>query len=88
MVKIQLQLSDILENIATIKSSHDTRFFLKLKCSNCGESDDVFHDISENEKVHQDTRNAKGYNLYIRCKMCSRENSMDVVEKSSSKLNY
>lgn len=86
MVKIQLQISAVLENIESIKSNADTRFFLKVKCSNCGESDDTFHDVSESEKVQQDSRNAKGYNLLIRCKMCSRENSMDVVEKSSSKL--
>lgn len=46
--------------------------------------DDVWHDICEDEKVKQDTRNAKGYNLVIKCKLCSRENSMDVVEGSQA----
>lgn len=34
------------------------------------------------ERTQQDTRNAKGYNMVIRCKMCSRENTIDIVEDS------
>ena len=29
-----------------------------------------------------DTRNAKGFNMIIKCKMCSRENTIDIVEDS------
>lgn len=84
MVKISLQISAALENIEELKTGPNFSYFLKLRCNNCGETDDIWHDICEEEKVKQDTRNAKGYNLVIKCKLCSRENSMDVVEGSQS----
>lgn len=82
MVKISLQISLALENIESFQTSKGFCYFLKLKCGSCGEMDDIWHDICEDEKMKQDTRNAKGYNLVIRCKLCSRENSMDVIEGS------
>lgn len=85
MVKINLQISCVLENIEELKVGSDFAYFLKLRCNNCGESDDTWHDICMDEKVKQDSRNAKGYNFVIKCKLCSRENSMDVVEGSQGK---
>lgn len=82
MVKISLQISCILENIEELRTEPNFSYFFKLRCNSCGEMDGIFHDICEDEKVKQDSRNAKGYNLVIKCKLCSRENSMDVVEGS------
>lgn len=85
MVKISLQVSMILENIEEFRPGQSHSYFLKLRCNNCGEMDDIWHDICEDDKVKQDTRNAKGYNMVIKCKLCGRENSMDVVEGSQGK---
>ncbi|CRK99240.1 CLUMA_CG012588, isoform A [Clunio marinus] len=82
MVKISLQISCILENIEELKPGQNYSYFLKLRCNNCGEADDIWHDLCEDEKVQQDSRNAKGYNFVIKCKLCGRENSLDVVEGS------
>lgn len=113
MVFISLQISCMFENIEQIKTGFNYSYFLKLRCNNCGESDDIWHDICEEvlnikstfwnifiiitlgfnktrvylfnlkERTKQDTRNAKGYNMVIKCKMCSRENSIDIVEDST-----
>ncbi|KAH8304554.1 UPF0587 protein GA18326 [Drosophila kikkawai] len=84
MVRVGLQISATLENIDKLETSHpDYPFFLKLTCSNCGEQSDKWHDITESERVGQDTRNAAGSNFVMKCKMCARENSIDIVEKSN-----
>ncbi|CAO1392638.1 unnamed protein product [Diamesa tonsa] len=84
MVKIQLQISCILESIASLKTCDNYSYFLKLKCSNCGESSDLWHDFCEDERTNKDSKNPKGSNLSIKCKLCSRVNSMDVLEKSQA----
>jgi len=45
MVFISLQISCLFENIEEIKADHNYSYFLKLRCNNCGESDDIWHDI-------------------------------------------
>lgn len=101
MVKIGLQISCTFENVEELRPGPGFSYYLKLRCNNCGESDDIWHDgelgnhhpfmvsppsltilVCEDEKMKQDSRNAKGYNFVIKCKLCSRENSMDVVEGS------
>ncbi|KAM8711982.1 hypothetical protein ACLKA7_012490 [Drosophila subpalustris] len=83
MVRVGLQISATLENIEKLEADADYAFFLKLTCSNCGETSEKWHDIIESERVQQDSRNSDGFNFYMKCKMCGRENSMDVVEKSN-----
>lgn len=93
MVKIALQISCILENIDYLKAGDGFSYFLKLRCMNCGETDDVWHPVCEDDRVQESSRNAKGSNFLIKCKLCSRENSLDVCEGSkgerviNSKLN-
>ncbi|CAD7089504.1 unnamed protein product [Hermetia illucens] len=85
MVKVGLQISATLENIEEIKTCHpDYSFFLKLKCTNCGEESDKWHDITESERVQQSSRTPDGFNFYMKCKMCSRENTMDIIEGSNA----
>lgn len=87
MVKIGLQICAVLENVETLKTSHpDYPFFVKIRCTNCGELDEKFHDITESEKTGGTSRNQDGFNFYMKCKMCSRENSIDIVEKSNGKM--
>lgn len=86
MVIIGLQIKTTLENIDEIKTDHpDYSFFLKIKCSNCGEISDKWHDITENEKTNENSRNPNGFNFYMKCKLCNRENSIDIVEGSNGK---
>ncbi|KAH8384651.1 hypothetical protein KR093_003981 [Drosophila rubida] len=86
MVRVGLQISATLENIDKLETDADYAFFFKLTCSNCGETSDKWHDVIESERVQQDSRNPDGFNFYMKCKMCGRENSIDVVEKTSGKL--
>lgn len=101
MVKIGLQICATLENVEELRTSHpDYPFFIKVKCSNCGEESDKWHDLTgkcsetphlslslltlilpcpESEKVNEDSRNPEGFNFYAKCKLCNRENSMDII---------
>lgn len=84
MVKIGLQIRATLENVEELKTNHpDYTFFLKLKCTNCGEQSEKWHDLTESEHVNEDSRNPKGSHFFMKCKLCSRENSIDIVEKSN-----
>lgn len=47
MVFISLQISCLFENIEQIKTGYNYSYFLKLRCNNCGESDNIWHDICE-----------------------------------------
>lgn len=85
MVKIALQVKATLENIEKLYTNHPHyQWFLKLKCGNCGEVSQKFHDLTEADKVPQ-KHNRSETNLLIKCKMCSRENSIDVIEGSNGK---
>ncbi|XP_055613119.1 UPF0587 protein GA18326 [Uranotaenia lowii] len=84
MVKIGLQIKATLENIEELRTCHPNYpFFVKIKCTNCNEASDKWHDITEAERVNEDSRNPKGFNFYMKCKMCSRENSIDILEGSN-----
>ncbi|XP_058460290.1 UPF0587 protein GA18326 isoform X1 [Malaya genurostris] len=84
MVKIALQIKATLENIEELQTCHPHyAFFVRIKCTNCGEVSDKWHDITEGERVNEDTRNPKGFNFYMKCRMCFRENSIDIVEGSN-----
>lgn len=88
MVKIGLQIRATFENVEELKTTHpDYPFFLKLKCSNCGEQSEKWHDITESERTNEDSRNPDGFNFYMKCKLCSRENSIDIVERSNGKIS-
>jgi ribosomal protein S27E len=82
MVKIALQISCAFENIEFLKAGDGFSYFIKIRCMNCGESDNVWHPVCEDDRVQESTRNAKGSNFLIKCKLCSRENSIDIVEGS------
>lgn len=84
MGKIGLQISASLENVDALKTNHpEYAFFVKIKCSNCGEETNKWHDITESEHTGEDSRNPKGFNFYMKCKLCNRENSIDIVEGSN-----
>lgn len=80
MVKIGLQICATLENVEELKTCHpEYPFFIKIKCSNCGEESEKWHDLTENERVNEDSRNPEGFHFYAKCKLCNRENSIDIL---------
>lgn len=83
MVKISLEIKAVLENIDTFRTNHpDYNFILKLKCLNCGEISDKWHLITETETFPLKTGKSEVHFL-AKCKLCSRENSLDIVEGSN-----
>lgn len=71
MVKVSLLISAQLENIEHILISKDYSFFLKLQCSNCREVSVNWHELVEEIKFK------------IKCRLCNRENSIDIVPGSN-----
>jgi len=79
MVKIGLQISAILENVSAFQSGDDFRWYLKIKCSSCGEISRTWQYICANEST--DTKGGRGSaNMVQKCKMCGRENHMDIIK--------
>jgi len=82
MVKIGLQLKAFLENCTGLTpEGEDFRWYLKLKCNSCGEVPDHWQYISQEERVP--VKGGRGdANAVIKCKLCSRENSIDILPET------
>lgn len=87
MVKISLQIKATFENIDELETSHPNyNFLLKLMCMNCREISDKWHDIMESQTFP--TKTGKSETHYLaKCKMCGRENSLDIIEGSNGNIN-
>jgi len=87
MVKIGLQLKAFLENVSGLQAEgEDFRWYLKLKCANCGEIPDHFQYITGNEK--QPLKGGRGEaSCVLKCKLCGRENSIDILDDTISAYN-
>ncbi|XP_060522428.1 UPF0587 protein CG4646 [Cylas formicarius] len=84
MGKIALQIKAALENVEELKTIHpDYAFMLKLKCTGCGEVSDKWHDIVESQTFPGKTGRSEN-NYIAKCKMCGRENSLDIVKGSNA----
>jgi len=84
MVKIGLQVSAQLENLCCFKAvGEDFRWYMKLKCANCGEltKDFVYCSLSESSSLSSGRGEAS---LVLKCKLCKRENSIDILKDSLS----
>lgn len=69
-----------LDNIESLKpDQNDIRFYMRVRCSNCGEENDkwVYVDPSEEVEVVRST-----VNLAVKCKICARTNTVDLVKDS------
>uniref|UniRef100_A0A1E1WYH3 Uncharacterized protein n=1 Tax=Amblyomma aureolatum TaxID=187763 RepID=A0A1E1WYH3_9ACAR len=78
MVKIGLQLRANLENITGFTPSIDCVWRLKLKCMNCGEETTSWQTVeAANQTAMKGSRGEA--NLVLKCKLCSRQNSVDVL---------
>uniref|UniRef100_A0A8D0DVK7 CXXC motif containing zinc binding protein n=1 Tax=Salvator merianae TaxID=96440 RepID=A0A8D0DVK7_SALMN len=87
MGKIGLQFKATLENITDVRPvGEDFRWYLKLKCGNCGE-------VSEKWQYLRlmDSHPLKGgrgsATMVQKCKLCSRENSIDILSQTMKAYN-
>ncbi|XP_032232266.1 UPF0587 protein v1g245604 isoform X1 [Nematostella vectensis] len=82
MVRIGLQLKANLENVTNLKAEgEDFRWYLMLKCMNCGEVTKqwVYMCLMESQPV----KGGRGYAHFVsKCKLCHRENSVDIMKDS------
>ncbi|XP_039266822.2 CXXC motif containing zinc binding protein-like [Styela clava] len=80
MVKIGLEFKACLENVKSLRSSgKDFRWFLKFRCSNCGEVTANWQYVTE--EMSADLKGGRGQaNLVEKCKMCARDNSISIIE--------
>jgi len=82
MVKIELQLRATLENLTSLKADgEDFRWYMKVKCLNCGEESKsyVYLTLEESHPLKGGRGEAS---LVSKCKLCSRDNSMDILRDS------
>ena len=88
MVKIGLQVRAQLENVTDLKpDGEDFRWYLKLKCVGCGETPNHWQYVTSSEKTA--VKGGRGEaNAVIKCKLCSRENSIDILTESIGRYSY
>uniref|UniRef100_A0A8C5PH83 CXXC motif containing zinc binding protein n=1 Tax=Leptobrachium leishanense TaxID=445787 RepID=A0A8C5PH83_9ANUR len=86
-MKYALQLKATLENITALRPlGDDFRWFLKLKCGNCGEVSDKWQYITLLDSAP--LKGGRGSaSMVQKCKLCSRENSIDILRPSLQKYN-
>ncbi|XP_075924699.1 CXXC motif containing zinc binding protein isoform X2 [Petromyzon marinus] len=82
-----LQLQATMENLTGLRpSGEDFRWYLKLKCANCGEVSDKWQYISLQESAP--LKGGRGSaSMVQKCKLCSRENSIDILKDSMKPYN-
>ncbi|RUS71671.1 hypothetical protein EGW08_020560 [Elysia chlorotica] len=81
-MKTGLQISAQLENLEYVKpAGDDFRWYIKLTCSSCGEetSDFVYCSLDESSPL---TGGRGQASLVLKCKLCKRENSIDILKDS------
>jgi len=80
MVKIALSIKAVLENVVEVKGlDDDFRYYLKLKCTSCGEVTDSWQYVCLAESV--ETKGGRGSaSMVLKCKMCKRENHIDILK--------
>ncbi|KAL4235956.1 hypothetical protein ACF0H5_004344 [Mactra antiquata] len=87
MVKIGLQIKATLENLTNLKpDGEDFRWYIKLKCANCGEATEKYEylDLTMSAPL----KGGRGHaTMVIKCKLCSRENSIDIMPDTIKPYN-
>ncbi|XP_064486031.1 CXXC motif containing zinc binding protein-like [Ornithodoros turicata] len=81
MVKIGLQISANLDNVASLSTGEDFVWYFKLRCMSCGEEAPAWQSVEASSKSA--VKGSRGTaNLVIKCKLCGRENSIDVLPET------
>uniref|UniRef100_A0A1E1XUV4 CXXC motif containing zinc binding protein n=1 Tax=Amblyomma sculptum TaxID=1581419 RepID=A0A1E1XUV4_AMBSC len=86
MVKIALQVRATLENLTGFTPSRDCVWRLKLKCMNCGEETTTWQTVEAANRTAMKGSRGEA-NLVLKCKLCGRENSIDVLNDMLQKFN-
>eukprot|EP01104_Vermistella_antarctica_P021497 TRINITY_DN974_c0_g1_i1.p1 TRINITY_DN974_c0_g1~~TRINITY_DN974_c0_g1_i1.p1 ORF type:complete len:155 (-),score=39.57 TRINITY_DN974_c0_g1_i1:162-626(-) len=81
-MKFALELKASLDNVESLATVEDMQWFMKVKCSNCGEEHANVVYVTAGESTSTGRGEA---NLVIKCKMCRRENSVDILTPSIQK---
>ncbi|XP_076808747.1 CXXC motif containing zinc binding protein-like [Clavelina lepadiformis] len=81
MVKIALEINAFLENVSSLQAvGEEFRWYLKLKCSSCGEVSSSWQYVSLSEST--ETKGGRGSaSMVQKCKMCGRENHLDILNE-------
>jgi len=83
MVKIALQITCRLDNIEELRPSEsEFRWCLKFTCCNCGKTSDKWHYVCSDDPVPMSVRRSGVNHFVSKCKLCSRENYMMIIEDS------
>lgn len=87
MVKIGLQIKATLENVTELEpEGEDFRWYLKIKCSSCGEVTESWNYVTLEESLPM--KGSRGTaSMVSKCKFCSRESSMDILKDSIKPYN-
>ncbi|KGL92932.1 UPF0587 protein C1orf123, partial [Charadrius vociferus] len=85
--KIGLQLRATLENITGLRAAgEDFRWYLKLKCGNCGEVSEKWQYLRLMDSAP--LKGGRGSATMVqKCKLCSRENSIDILSQTIKPYN-
>ncbi|XP_058698700.1 CXXC motif containing zinc binding protein isoform X3 [Poecile atricapillus] len=84
MGRIGLQLRATLENITRLRAEgQDFRWYLKLKCGNCGEVSEKWQYLRLMDSAP--LKGGRGSATMVqKCKLCSRENSIEPQEMTGT----
>ncbi|XP_005607101.1 CXXC motif containing zinc binding protein isoform X1 [Equus caballus] len=87
MGKIALQLKATLENVTHLRPvGEDFRWYLKMKCGNCGEISDKWQYIRLMDNVA--LKGGRGSaSMVQKCKLCARENSIEILSSTIKSYN-
>ncbi|XP_065070018.1 UPF0587 protein v1g245604-like isoform X7 [Rhopilema esculentum] len=87
MVHIALEIKADMESVTSLTpEGEDFRWYLKLKCLNCGEESKAFVYLTLIDSVP--LKGGRGHaSVVSKCKLCSRENSIDIVKDSYKPYN-
>ncbi|KAI8787086.1 UPF0587 protein [Biomphalaria glabrata] len=81
-MKTALQISAQLENLNEFYTiGEDFRWYIKLKCCNCGEETPEFVYCSLGD-TYPAPHGKSSCSLILKCKLCKRENSLDIIKDS------
>ncbi|XP_067935644.1 CXXC motif containing zinc binding protein-like [Watersipora subatra] len=87
MPRVALQLQAELENITNLRpTGDDFRWYFRLKCGSCGEETEQHQYITILDE--QPLKGGRGHaSLVIKCKLCARDNSLDLLKDSIKPYN-
>uniref|UniRef100_A0A8C2IUK5 CXXC motif containing zinc binding protein n=2 Tax=Cyprinus carpio TaxID=7962 RepID=A0A8C2IUK5_CYPCA len=85
--KFGLQFKATLENVTSVRPvGDDFRWYLKLKCGNCGEVSDKWQYITLLDSMP--LKGGRGSaSMVQKCKLCFRENSIDILRDTITPYN-